>query len=80
MEDIENAEMRARHVQANIETFQKVLEHAKKRFLPGNSISTPLKIEKDVLNKEDDLLMDTPPLQNNDDVGNNQRKSIGAIS
>jgi hypothetical protein len=68
MEDIENAEMRARHVQANIETFQKVLDHAKKRFLPGNCISTPLTIEKDVLNKEDDVLMNTPPLQNNDDV------------
>jgi hypothetical protein len=68
MEDIENAEMRARHVQANIETFQKVLDFAKKRFLPGNCISTPLKIEEDIINKEDDVLIDTPPLQNNDDV------------
>ena len=68
MDDIDVSEMRVRHLQASLTTFQKVLDFAKQRFLPGYCISTPIKIEKDIMNKEDDLLIDTPPLQNNDDV------------
>lgn len=68
MEDIEVAEMRVRHVQANLDTFMKVLDRAKTRFLPGNCISTPIQIEEENVKKEDDLLIDTPPLQMNNDV------------
>ena len=68
MEDIEVAEMRVRHVQANLDTFQKVLDYAKTRFLPNYCVSTPIKIEKVITNKENDLLKDTPSLKNNDEV------------